>query len=614
MALNSRSGQPLFIGAVMPSQTKIELPNPQAILMATPSNFLTNSNSEGKEKELKLNTYKNYETEIVSMNKNIENMKKNLYSYGQDLLQNTYHRNFAAFVQGEQKKGADGYFAKKEQILSMEDQMNINVNQANHEYKRGEAALKKATDAQVLGQTYYDDRGLRYTLDDKGNVIPEGATGDKKDGYFTVGEWIQYGQSRGLSKDLSVTPWNWGSFYTEGKANEEIDKMIGSAGMKDQLVGYADGTTGVTSTNKDNLDKIQNIVLGQLTPGARKELRDRFNTDYPEPLKDANGNLLKDENGKELTREQQFRYYASEMARVRAGIAEKISITKQQPHDPGLSELAKALRLTKMNEDEIYQNPDWLYTMAAAQGTDNISFNWIDDDGYVRQSEKNAGTSMATTSDRYKEAVNQRYYHINSDGSKTYLKKVGEEFSGGFLDASGTVHKASELANADILGFTGKVIQLPRYKRDQAGQLDQQIYRDHNGNSGYMEMYDVYEAAVKEDTPEWINYQWYREDELGKPAVKNSYHRGVNVFGIDKNYETRFAADQGARHLTDDEYNTRRHQSAYAIKIYVPHNRSNAFETGKANEHNQKLFEHSTNFDPNASNPFYRSMIDESSK
>jgi len=605
MALNSRSGQPLFIGAVMPSQTKIELPNPQAILMATPSNFLTNSNSEGKEKELKLNTYKNYETEIVSMNKNIENMKKNLYSYGQDLLQNTYHRNFAAFVQGEQKKGADGYFAKKEQILAMEDQMNINVNQANHEYKRGEAALKKASDAQVLGQTYYDDRSLRYTLDDKGNVIPEGATGDKKDGYFTVGEWIQYGQSRGLSKDLSVTPWNWGSFYTEGKANEEIDKMIGSAGMKDQLVGYADGTTGVTSTNKDNLDKIQNIVLGQLTPGARKELRDRFNTDYPEPLKDANGNLLKDENGKELTREQQFRYYASEMARVRAGIAEKISITKQQPHDPGLSRLAQAIN-DQMNDTEAFQSPAFQQLLSGAQGNDRIMFNYIDDGDVA----KYYYTQKAQTGATYTERINQRYNGTDSDGNKFYKMRTAQAFNQGYLDVTGTWHTPEEMPESEVMRFTGQTVKLPMYHTNNAGKYTQKIVKNEKGALQYS-LYNEYEITMSED--DWRNFQYYRrENGYNNPATKNSWQYKWHIGGWDRNASKRVEDDLGGRQLSSDEKG-KQTRNTWAIKVYVPVNPADIFEGGKANEYNYKQFLGAMNLG-NSGNGDLRNAINESSK
>ena len=102
MSLNLVNGQALHIGAIMPSSTKIPIPDPTALglLASAYPGSTAHSSSSSSDKNVKLEGLPVQELQIRHMNRQIDIQKQNLAQYARDKFINEYHGDAAAFIKG----------------------------------------------------------------------------------------------------------------------------------------------------------------------------------------------------------------------------------------------------------------------------------------------------------------------------------------------------------------------------------------------------------------------------------------------------------------------------------------------------------------------------------
>ena len=589
----------------MPSTTKIPIPDPTALgLLAYSSPGSTAHSSSSQKSNIKLEGLPVQERQIRQLNRKIDIEKQNLAAYAREKFTDEYHGDASAFIKGEQQKGEQGYFGMRQNVLAMEDLFLTNVSQAKRAKTAFEKAWTSAENDKALDQQWYDDYGKRRTLDEKGNIISEGNEGDKKSGYFTVGQWIKMGELAPLgAKTGLVEPYDYGMHYKQGTANENIDKMINLAkdGMREQLQSYSDGTIGTTADNTVALGSVPETARKDLGRQDLTELRDNFNRDFPAGLLDKSGKAFRI-NGKEANRDQQFDIYMTNYIAERAGLAVKNNITKPQPKEGSSSDGLGGT--DKMTDEQMMQSPYWAQVMSDLQNN-KLTMQTIDAQpdmtyGTVKKGEP---SMFFQAPDRYTAEDNKYLYTENTAGVKSYHKNTNAAFPSGWFDATGTVHTGNELKGSKVLNFTGRIIYMPDYDKSmENGKYIQKVKKDKNGQP-IMVPCKEYEISLGED--DWGHgtdaknpdgtFMYYKTQAPGNYARKNSWTYGYNYgFGIDTNRQKDIENDLGGRLMSDDEYSSFSKTggvSMYAIKAYVPMNPNNVVQGGLANPYDKELYD-----------------------
>ena len=602
MPLNMKNGQPFSIGAVIPSQTKIPIPDPTALgLLAYsyPGTAASHARTAAAgSRTVKLDALPIQELQIRQLDRRIDAEKRSVASYGKSVFMNEYHGDYAAFVKGEKKKGDNGYFKMYEKVLAMDDVFLTNVTQAKRARIAFDNAWSSADHDKALDQYWYDENGLRRTQDDKGNIITEGSKEDKGNGYFTVGQYLKMGEIAPLGASGLVSPYNYGQHFKEGTANEEIDKLINYAkgGMREQLQSYADGTIGTTSSNEINLGEIPQMARKQLSRGALTEMRDNFNRDFPAGIQDGNGKAFKI-NGKDANRDQQFDIYMTNYFAERAGLAVTNTISKPAPSSNGGGSGGFG-NMGKMSDEALMQSPYFAQVMSDI-GKTTATVNFVegsDKSPYGITKQNTRQPSIYFNAPAYYTAEWNKFYSTTDEkGVKHYNKTINEAFPF-WVDASGTVHTGNELKQGRVLNFTGKIVYMPEYVMDPATGKPKQMVKRNADGTVKMIPYMEHEVSASEDDmghgDDPTAFRYYKQQANGY-SKKDTWHYSWHVGGWDKNNEANMFNDLDGRKLADNEYESfskTRGVTAYAIKAYTPMNPANTIQGGVANEWNAGLY------------------------
>jgi len=281
---SKRGGQALFLTPYR-SEIPIAIPPPDIFNKLLSA---TRARSSGTSKEDDIDALPEQHLGLLRQRRSIAGAERALRRDAVNLLDQEYNGDFEAFIEGERKKGTDGYFSRRNAIYDLEDMYQVNVGIAGAEKEKYEKAYNEA----LTNQALYD-----YAIDPKtGQRRPKyDLTGEFTGEYYTVLEWLERGRF-GLQIDPNVgtaQTYVWGDTEKAGQFQEKIntltsraagswDKYTTQSSLFDQndkllisgddMYSFIPRTTTTVTTNKRQLDAVATTMEDVLNRDERRDM------------------------------------------------------------------------------------------------------------------------------------------------------------------------------------------------------------------------------------------------------------------------------------------------------------------------------------------------------
>ena len=197
---NSRGGQALSVTSRLP-QTQMMLPSPEPLARVIASMGTKSSGQQSKSKyDLDFDAFPEQKKGLMQQIMIQEMADNAVKQEGYKRLTQEYNGNYAAFLEGEKKKGKDGYDALRMQLRMGEIQIQGNIQTLEDNYKiwhenRGDAETNDALMDYVVNPNTGDRIPFK---DQEGNILGYPKVGDYFDstwetlGFDTQGNAMRY--------------------------------------------------------------------------------------------------------------------------------------------------------------------------------------------------------------------------------------------------------------------------------------------------------------------------------------------------------------------------------------------------------------------------------------
>ena len=170
---SSRGGQALFTSSGVP-QTQMRLPSPEPLARLLASQVAGKKGQQTSDKyDLDFKALPIQKSGIHQQIMMQEMAEKAVKQEGYNRLSKEYNSNYTAFLEGEQKKGKDGYNAMLMGLRQGEIQIQTNIQIAEDNYKFFEKDMTEAQKNKALSDYIVDpNTGSRIPIgDEEGNII-----------------------------------------------------------------------------------------------------------------------------------------------------------------------------------------------------------------------------------------------------------------------------------------------------------------------------------------------------------------------------------------------------------------------------------------------------------